>query len=386
MRIDRIGFKGKAVVVLGAGATRGAEFVPRLAGALPPLDSDFFTQAQRLSKDKPKKLLSGLIKQTTDTFGRNFALSMEGFFTMVEQLSNVNEDYKGRGRPPANEYKQMHDQFLQVLAAVLDETVTREPTCSYHSRLVQAMSREDTILSFNYDWLIDHTLKTHGRSKWNPKMGYGVPVYRKGKVGKGTEFWAYHEKTTLAPQYPQGTITLLKMHGSMNWFPVPTTVRRGKEVVSKLRLRERWWHQQGKLKFEIAPPEWNKPIRSGVYRLVWRRARHVLKQTRAIVFIGYSLPETDMPARALFMVDQKAPLLDLLVTVTPDQLARRRIRQTLMHRIDGNTRVLSFDTFQEFARFLGHNGETRSVPPCLDPRASPNLTKLCPVAKALPED
>lgn len=44
--------------------------------------------------------------------------------------------------------------------------------------------------------------------------------------------------------------------------------------------------------------------------------------------------------------------LELLVIVNPDSHARRRIRNVLGGRIDEGTRILVFDYFEEFARFL----------------------------------
>lgn len=44
----------------------------RFEGALPPLDSDFFTQAQRLSTKKPESLIDKLVEDVVTTFGSNF--------------------------------------------------------------------------------------------------------------------------------------------------------------------------------------------------------------------------------------------------------------------------------------------------------------------------
>lgn len=275
---------------------------------------------------------------------------MEGFLTHVEHLDHIHEDYKLPGKPAKNVYREMRTSFLQLLAALLDEAIGHDRICSYHDGLVKSLSARDTILSFNYDWLIDLTLKRQARGRWNPTLGYGVRVYKL----KGGKFWACTAPDGAA-DYPQDSITLLKMHGSMNWFPVQL----GKKSV-RLRLRERWWHQYGQLKFEIAPPEWNKPIRSGVYKEVWRHARKALRESRTLVFIGYSLPETDLPARALFMVDagvkKTAPNLRLLVVANPDPQARHRIRQVLAGRIGPNTRIMTFDSFGEFAKFLKPEG------------------------------
>lgn len=346
MRIDRIGFSGKAVVVLGAGATRGASFIEKANGALPPLDRDFFTQAQRISTAKPSWLIEQLVEDVVATFGHNFSLTMEGYLTRLEQLSHVSDDYRFRGRPPVNRFARMRDHFLQVLAALLDEAIGREPDCEYHHRLVERLTSYDTIISLNYDWLIDETLRKKGGNKWNPKKGYGVPVYVQGKRGAGTKYWSCTPAKGVR-LYPARSISLLKLHGSLNWFPVPPD-----RVPPRLALRTRWWHQNGKLTFEIAPPEWNKPTRSGVYVPVWRKARESLRTTEALVFVGYSLPETDLPIQALLTVEQTPQALPLLVIVNPDRESRRRIRDVLRARIDNHTRILSFDRFRDFHAFL----------------------------------
>jgi hypothetical protein len=345
MRLKRIGYNKRSVVVLGAGATRGAAFVKDLPAALPPLDADFFTQAQRLSTSKPRKLLDTLIADVVSTFGNNFELTMEGYLTRLEQLSHIFDDYRFQGRPRVNRYQRMRADFLQVLAALLDESVGRNPACPYHQRLVDTLYAKDTIVSLNYDWVIDYVLKTHGHNKWNPKIGYGLPVYVSGRQGVGTKYWSCKDESNKLV-VANRSIVLLKLHGSMIWFPVPP-----ERDTPRLELRTRWWHQNGNLQFEIAPPEWNKPTRSGVYVPVWRKAREAIRDARGIIFIGYSLPEADLPVQALLKVDSEAPELDLLITVNPDREARNRIRSVLQHRLGRHTRILSFERFEDFHKF-----------------------------------
>lgn len=355
MKIARVGFDGRSVIIIGAGATRGASFVTETRPILPPLDNDFFTQAQRLSSAKPRGLVEGLIRDAVKIFGVNFKLTMEGFLTQVEQLANVSEDYKFIGHPPSNPYPGVRDLFLQTLAAVFDEAIGREPNCNYHRALVQSMSADDTIMSFNYDWLIDQTLRAYAQGKWNPKIGYGVPAQVRGNRGSGTEYWACKNPETGEAEYPGPSIALLKMHGALNWFPAAEDPRRPRRV-TRLQLRRRWWHQRGTLRFEIAPPEWNKPIRSGIYQRIWRQARIALRDVRALCVIGYSLPTADLPAQALLTVDavmkKTVSTLDLLVVVNPDPEARRRIRQVLRPRLGSRTRVLTFEELEHFGAFL----------------------------------
>ena len=339
MKISRIRYSGPTVVVLGAGATRGAQFVPRPSQILPPLDADFFTQAQRLPAGEESALMQELIHYAVRIFGPNFKLTMEGFLTQIEYLANVFADYKRRGRPPNNEYYRMRHVLLQVLACVLHQALGTEPECSYHRGLIETLDKQDTIMSFNYDCAIDHNLKLYGSGKWNARSGYGQPCHH-----VGARAW-----NPPKPAQLDETVLLLKMHGSLNWFPYPED-----RTSPRLRLKERWWRQYGDVHFEIVPPEWNKQtIRRGVYKTVWRKARARLDRCRGLVFIGCSLPATDLPAHALFRVDAyRATKLRLLVIANPDPEARRRIRDILRRRITESTRVLVFESLADLHKFL----------------------------------
>lgn len=211
------------------------------------------------------------------------------------------------------------------------------------------MTHDDTIMSFNYDLLMDLTLRGQRPDIWNPRFSYHVPAYVSGETKGGYEIWAQRDVSKQMPDSAH-SIRLMKMHGSLNWF------KYGERQDSMLKLRARWWRQHGDISIEIVPPEWNKRVHSGVYQRIWRQARAALKDTKVLVFVGYSLPATDLPARALFTVDSQfgknhKPLSDLVI-VNPDQASRARIRQTLVKRINEKTRVLSFDTFEQFSGVL----------------------------------
>ena len=44
--------------------------------------------------------------------------------------------------------------------------------CAYHASLVGAVAPRDTIISFNYDCVIDHALRKGGEGKWSAQYGY----------------------------------------------------------------------------------------------------------------------------------------------------------------------------------------------------------------------
>ncbi len=68
------------------------------------------------------------------------------------------------------------------------------------------------------------------------------------------------------------------------------------------------------------------------------------------------MPKTDVLAEALLRIDADkdslSSKLELLIVVNPDPEARQRIRAVLHRRLDENTKVLSFNSFREFAEYL----------------------------------
>jgi hypothetical protein len=73
--------KGR-VLLLGAGASRGADFGFR-PPCDPPLNRDFFTQLQRITQ-KHDALVRKVMRDVVELFGPNFTLALEDYFTQLE--------------------------------------------------------------------------------------------------------------------------------------------------------------------------------------------------------------------------------------------------------------------------------------------------------------
>jgi len=354
VKIERLGLDESTVVILGSGATRGASFVDKeKSPILPPLDADFFSQAQRLKADHSDYSIPDFLESVTQIFGKNAELTMEGFLTQLEHLTVVHKNFRLKGWPRRSPYLRIREEFLQILAALLENSIGTEPHCEYHKKLTETLSSEDTVLSFNYDCVLDYNLKQSGQRIWNPIIGYGVPVYAKGSRGENTRYWAC-EDSDGKKIFHKKSVSLLKMHGSINWQKVD-----GIENFRRLTLKQRWWHQKGDLHFEIVPPEWNKNLHNiELYRRIWQKARVKLREAKVMVVVGYSLPQTDLPTQALLMVDSvrraidKIPYLKCLVIANPDRLSCKRIQNVLQSRISPRTQVLTFNSFKGLSEFL----------------------------------
>jgi len=335
-----------ALIVLGAGATRGASFVDGSSGCLPPLDGDFFTQLQRIATPKHKGTIDGVLEDVVRLFGHNFRVTLETMFTTIEHtLRVVNATKEVVGWRKSN-LEAMRTRLQQAIAAVLEESLTAggrdHKECSYHTTLVKLLNvqKEDAIISFNYDCLIDAMLQLHGGGKWNARYGYGLPMPKgKGSHISGEKHWT---PSTIRQPTRKNTVRLLKLHGSIHFRA---------EAQDRFALKERpYTRQNGNLRFEIIPPEWNKHFDEGVFRKLWNAARDDIHKASTIVVIGYSFPLTDLHTSALFRVSVGKEKLRRLVIVNPDSEARRRTRDVLMRGFGKGTRVLVFDSFKEFSR------------------------------------
>jgi hypothetical protein len=342
---------GKAVVVLGAGATRGAEFVnsPDSHACVPPLNADFFTQLQRVQAENLQPVVDAVVKDVVESFGANFKLTLEEYFTHVEALLMGGALLTPSSKKySAARLKEKRRNLLDGLSAVLEESadVTKRTSpavvhrCGYHDALVAALSPPDTIISFNYDCVIDHALRSTDRPVWSAKYGYGFP--KPARIDSGTaSAWS----SPNAPTAQNDTIRLLKLHGSLNWQALPT------DDDKPIKFRQRLYKQHGSKTYEIIPPEFLKEVQRQPFETIWARAASALRSAHVLALVGFSFPPTDQLVEALFrMALEDNRSLKRLIIVNPSPDHRWRIRSVcteLLHR--RQTRVVQFDTIRDFA-------------------------------------
>ncbi len=343
------GGSGPTVLVLGAGATRACSFVdPEKWPCLPPLDSDFFTQLQRVPDDKHQDDINAIIKDVIDLFGANFAVTLEDVFSTVEHTIRMLSVTRTSRAYKRTELEQMRDRLMSAIAIVLEASLAERRgdghakqtarACKHHAKLVtDTLQRKDHIISFNYDCVIDYALARHGKGKWNPRYGYGFNLGPRGANLTGDEVW-----TPTSPADKETTIHLHKLHGSLH-FKFGT--RNDKKVALKQRP---YTKQHGTPHYSIIAPESNKAYDTGLFATLWANAAEALGHARNLLVIGYSLPATDLHATALFRTSIRRDQLNSLVVMNPSQQDRARVRSVVQAGISEKTRVLSFSSVEEF--------------------------------------
>jgi hypothetical protein len=163
-----------------------------------------------------------------------------------------------------------------------------------------------TCLTFNYDDLLDEALSNQG---WNPDSGYGFPCQVSETLASDY----------VAPSEKAAPMQLLKLHGSVNWR-IPMGRQRPYSL-DAIKHHEPWFHRSAR-RFEhmgtglpldqieryleaepfFVPPILTKTelVQEPILRLTWSLAMESLKRAKKVVFIGYSLPVTDIAAGFLF--------------------------------------------------------------------------------------
>jgi hypothetical protein len=206
-----------------------------------------------------------------------------------------------------------------------------ERDCAFHAALARSASPGDTFISFNYDCLLGRALAQHAGKRWKPTEGYGFTVEDKDGA------WADHA----GPGAPYKTsIKLLKPHGSLNWLSQNGTwILRTDEYAARVEQD-----------LVIVPPLWQKSFDAEPYQTIWRNTRQVLSAVKALLVIGYSLPETDVYTQATLRMDVGS--LDFLCIVNPDGLARARVLQTLRSAVTTTTHVVELERLADLAALL----------------------------------
>jgi len=146
-----------------------------------------------------------------------------------------------------------------------------------------------TIISFNYDLLLERAFTDLGIGV-DYGSGISTPEYFSGRGGLSS-------------------IKLLKLHGSINWhakedgeIQALPLINRNKGLGIQCLLTDDMINISRKIdkrnypasfsSWEFVPPTWKKNP-EGPIGSVWREALKAIRDANEIVFIGYSMPQTD---------------------------------------------------------------------------------------------
>ena len=308
-----------AVFLFGAGATRGGLILREVP---PPLDGDFFGIARQLQGHGTPLLTKRVLTDVWSLYSRVNGIGLEEFYRDIETREKIGSFAKAQHKP--KDWKRRRRDLDELIRRTVIQTTcdtSKSPhtplVSGGHRKLLKKLKANDTIITFNYDTVIEESFED--AKLWTPSGGYGAGVY-----GHNLDWARKWLKERGQSKCPASKLRLLKLHGSINWVL---------NINKHVRIKPRPYvvrTKNNKPTFDsvaILAPGWNKPIAKAPFKGLWRDARLRLQQAKSIVIIGYSLPETDLLARGLF------------AEVVRSRVAKRKLLAQL-HVADPNTAVV----------------------------------------------
>ena len=184
--------------------------------------------------------LSRLKKVFTDEIPIRGYPTMEEAFSLLFIAKDFPEIYKvGPGKRPLPGTRKEIEAFLYLTFEILALLDLENKRTTGYDRLATVLHSDDTVVSLNYDTLLDSALVRRG---WNPKTGY--PARRRQWKSQ------METKPKKCERYLSG-VSLLKLHGSINWF-----VRSSYNSLSKV--------------FESKPVRVTAPRRNDLAKHIWQ--------------------------------------------------------------------------------------------------------------------
>jgi hypothetical protein len=293
-------------LVLGAGASRSVSYAHEREYPS-PLDGDFFDLLKRLDPRERDRAAVQFVLEQMRSLPHDHWHSMEKCFYTLHMRAYLARKLELQAKSYISEEK-IVASFARCIQALLRKAHAKK-TCIKHKQMFKHLESRDTILSFNYDLVIERALWPIAEEQ---RQAFGTWVY--GLSGSPDDF---------------SLPLILKLHGSSNWR---LRKRRDNFVV----LTEDWddfrrapgylGHKGKGTVFPIFLPFWDKRIESRPWRPLWRTALARLQQVGTVIVWGYSLPPTDVKAQQLFFLALGARRFRLCV-IDPSVITRERWRE-----------------------------------------------------------
>jgi hypothetical protein len=291
-------------VLLGAGASRGVKYAH--LGEFPsPLDGDFFDLLQRLKPQTKDIEAVNFVLDQASRLPPDFRSSMERTFYTLHLRAYLKR--KLSGSDDESEEAKIIGSFAHATAALLRAS-HGQLSCDYHKAIIEKLTGDNAVVSFNYDLVIERALRPFAVAR---RIPFGGHIY--GFENSSNKY--------------QGIPKVLKLHGSSNWQLSQDGFSTG-DSWEEFDLRP-WYlrYKAGGTEFPIFLPFWDKDIARGPWLHLWRQAYQQLQHSEVIIVWGYSLPPTDVKARELFSIAVAGSGVGVkLCVIDPSVSARQRWR------------------------------------------------------------
>jgi NAD-dependent SIR2 family protein deacetylase len=234
-----------------------------------------------------------------------------------------------------------------LLARVIDDKLRKSK--GIHSMLVKNLSKlgalvNTSFISTNYDILIDNAL---------------VDQYPRISIDYGIDFANFDRKGDWSrPQ--KNAIQLLKIHGSLNWLfcstcNTVTLTPKEKGIIRLFTRIDESYCKDCETVFSpiIIPPTFYKDMSNVYLQTIWNKVEKVLRESKHIVFCGYSFPDADIHIKYLLkraQTNRKLPVSYSVVNNHSDKTKEMiELEKNRFARFLGKVEYTEL-SFEEFAK------------------------------------
>lgn len=238
--------------------------------------------------------------------------------------------------------KLIPEKIKQFVFKTIEKCAIKQEGFNLYTKLIEKTmqsSKSTTIISFNYDTVLEGCLLTRGMAS---QFSYNFPKY----VTKN--FDSYLRDYT-------GQFDILKLHGSLNWLYCSTCnivlIKWGSRIELKMRCNKCDSIYESIL---IAPGK-KKELLPKYFQCVYDKAIEKLKQANQVIIVGYSFRTTDVKACELFSktLSNKTNYGLTVVDCNPEnilrQLAKLKVNNQILKQAE------QFKGFEEYVEFLSKN-------------------------------
>lgn len=183
--------------------------------------------------------------------------------------------------------QRIREYLIYVIALVLDESLHHGH--GNHRRLLNRLKAEKSLsetcfISLNYDILIDKAI---------------INFYNKYDLDYGIEFTNYKKHGNWRRPRPDRSLSLYKLHGSLNWLYCPaclsmTIYPEAKKAAQLVFKPQNCPNCKNQMIPIIIPPTFYKVMSNIHIQQIWNKTELALRQSKRIFFCGYSFPDADM--------------------------------------------------------------------------------------------
>jgi hypothetical protein len=317
----------------------------------------------------------------------NIPFDLEECFTMIEL--HLNEAIKSGNTQLRNKLFTIQFRLKMFLAEVLHQfEIATQLSSTMRQFGIRLHKEEPVIITFNYDNFIEITLEAssgftelnfpsqskditdeqldYKKYNWTRRLGYGIEFDKVLLDISGLPKYVEGKRFYSRPQNKLYFWSVLKLHGSLNWFrylpiremptvpgqQLPTFAGKGKHIVLSERLY--WFNKPLALDGWLLDPLIITPtlykaaqFSEAVYEKIpglWEKAKSALSSCKKLVVIGYSFPPTDFATKRLCLEAFSDNQMNELIIVNPDDVVVQKVKN-LCH-FERTTQV--FDKLDKF--------------------------------------